>query len=155
MTNLNLFNRVLVKRVGGKGVTPFLPTYATDGSAGFDFYAGHDAILNYGNPVVIDTGLQFEIPKGFGMFLYSRSGMGFNGDIRLGNCVGVIDCDYRGNLFIKLTTDVASWDKTRYIKTGDKIAQGVISHTPRVSFIEVDTLSDTERGSGGFGSTGV
>ena len=102
---------------------------------------------------MISTGLSVEIPSGYGLFIFSRSGQGFKSDVRLANCVGVIDSDYRGEIKIKLTKDVASWAMPSEIKSGDAIAQGVILPYPRVTFVEADELSNTERGTGGFGST--
>ena len=85
------------------------------------------------------------------MLLFSRSGHGFSSGVRLANCVGVIDSDYRGEIKIKLQKD------TEYsyfaINPGDRIAQGLIIPYPRVEFVEGE-LTGTERGAGGFGSTG-
>jgi len=131
------------------------PKYATDGSGAFDISASEDAVLTYGSPAVIKTNLKFEIPSGHAMFIYSRSGHGFNKDTRLANCVGVIDSDYRGELMIKLSMDVGSWQQSMEIKKGDRIAQGVIIPVPKVVFVKSETLSSTKRGENGFGSTGV
>ena len=83
------------------------PTYATDGSGCFDLYAINTlaTLVHEGYPVTFDTGLAFEIPQGYGMFILSRSGHGFNFDTRLANCVGFIDSDYRGEVKVKLTCD--------------------------------------------------
>ena len=86
------------------------------------------------------------------MLVYSRSGHGFKHDTRLANCVGVIDSDYRGELMVKLTYDGA--EDGPFIEPGDRIAQAMIVPVSQVSFDVVDELSDTVRGSGGFGSTG-
>ena len=128
-----------------------LPTYATEGSACFDLYAteGNRADIA---PAVVGTGLAFEIPKGHALLLFSRSGHGFTQDVRLANCVGVIDSDYRGEVKVKLTNDNKFY-KAFYIKEGDRIAQGMIIPVPAVEFVEGE-LSDTARGDGGFGSTG-
>ena len=134
-----------------------IPTYATDGSGAFDLYAiglpdtGVTIDRGMHGPVVIDTGLAFEVPPGHGMFILSRSGMGFKHDIRLANCVGLVDSDYRSGVKVKLTSD----SEIEYcVHNGDRIAQAVILPIPRIKFVEVDELSDTERGTGGFGSTG-
>jgi dUTP pyrophosphatase len=157
--NINQSNPIIVRVKPVEGETPLieyppLPTYATDGSAAFDIHANDDYVLNYGSPVIINTGFIFEIPPGYGMFIYSRSGHGFKDNIRLSNCVGIIDSDYRGELKIKLTMDFPSWQTTYNISKGDRIAQGIVIPTSRVSFILTDSLTETGRGQGGFGSTG-
>jgi len=138
-----------------------LPEYATPGSACFDIYADfrdaledHDVV--YEHNVVVGTGLQFEIPEGNVMLVFSRSGQGFKNNVRLANCVGVIDSDYRGELKVKLTNDNKGVKgNVQYFKHGDRIAQGLILPIEQVSFEVVDELSSTVRGEGGFGSTGV
>ena len=135
--------------------TAKLPTYAHDGDACFDIYS--DGVTSRDSDYVTghlrethSTGLSFEIPTGYAMMIYSRSGMGFNHDVRLANCVGVIDSGYRAEVNIKLTCDgIAS----RYGK-GDRIAQAMLIPVPVVTFEEVTELSDSERGEGGFGSSG-
>lgn len=129
-----------------------LPTYATDGSACFDIYASSEGEVYDSH--TFDTGLSFEVPEGYVMLVFSRSGHGFNNDIRLANCVGVIDSDYRGELKVKLTNDkdINAWYG---FAKGDRIAQAMLIPYPKVSFIEVESLTETERGQGGFGSSGV
>ena len=136
-----------------------LPTYATSGSACFDLYAlsvnksmDNGAILTKDNPVVCGTGLEFEIPEGFAMKIYSRSGHGFKNSVRLINCTGIIDSDYRAEVMVKLVCDMDG--DGLEIKPGERVAQGEIVRVEQCSFIETDTLSETERGTGGFGSTG-
>lgn len=132
-----------------------LPRYATDGSGCFDLYAAQWGTLYHGEPCIFGTGLSFEIPEGCVLLVFSRSGQGFNKDIRLANCVGVIDSDYRGEVKIKLTQDnsVIREDTTVVIDVGDAIAQAMIIPIPKVDFVEVESLSETLRGEGGFGST--
>ncbi len=127
------------------------PEYSTRGSACFDIRTTGECKI-VGNGVVYSTGLSFEIPDGYAMMIYSRSGHGFNSDIRLSNCVGVIDSDYRGELLIKLCTDNIN-NKTE-IYAGDKIAQGMLIEVWNTEFEESEDLSCTDRGSNGFGSTG-
>ena len=122
-----------------------IPTYATDGSGAFDLTALTKSGQTYG------TGLSVELPKGHVMFIYSRSGMGFNHGIRLANCVGVIDSDYRGEIMVKLQSDQSG---SAYPAPGDGIAQGIILKVPYIEFEEVEKLSDTQRGVNGFGSSG-
>lgn len=137
-----------------------LPTYATDGSAAFDIYAyipEKQSIIASGMYNTYSTGLSFEIPEGHVLLIYSRSGHGFNHNIRLSNSVGVFDADYRGELKVKLINDShhhADYYKALKISHGDRIAQGIIMPYPKVEFEEVDSLSETVRGIGGFGSTG-
>lgn len=130
-----------------------MPTYATDGSGWFDLYSINTLprLVQDGHPVVFDTGLAFEIPLGWAMEVYSRSGDGFNRDVRLANCVGIIDADYRGELFVKLTGDSG---KPFEVKSGERIAQAKLVESPRCTFSVVDELSSTARGTGGLGSTG-
>lgn len=138
-----------------EGETPLLPTYGTEGAGAVDLYANEDVQLTYGSPVIVRTGLHLEIPEGYAFFVYSRSGHGFKNNVRLGNCVGVIDSDFRGELMIKLTMDFPSWQETLQISRGHRIAQGVLSPVPKMTFEVVEELSYTERGNGGLGSTGV
>jgi dUTP pyrophosphatase len=132
-----------------------IPKYATDGAACFDLHAvaPENWPLYPGVPSTVRTGLAIEIPKGFVMLIFSRSGHGFKHDIRLANCVGVIDSDYRGEVMVKLTRD-HSQAEPLFFKEGDRIAQAMLIPYPRIELIEVDELSQTERGDGGFGSTG-
>jgi len=134
--------QIKVKKTHPKAV---IPHRETDGSAAFDL----TAVTRDGN--IYGTGLSFEIPHGYAMFVYSRSGHGFKENTRLANCVGVVDSDYRGEVKVKLTRDDGSiimpW-------VGDRVAQAVIMRLPKVEMIESDTLKDTRRGTGGFGSTG-
>lgn len=129
------------------------PRYGSDGAAAFDLFTYEDFELHYANPVVVNTGIAMEIPEGYGLFLFSRSSQGFKADTRLANCVGVIDSDYRGEIKVKLTKDVASWAMPSTVKAGVAIAQGVVMPYQKVTLIESDSLSETGRGSNGFGST--
>lgn len=133
-----------------------LPQYATPGSACFDLHAclpDNDAAISTGpNPsVIVPTGLAFAIPDGHVMLVFSRSGHAFKQDTRLANCVGVIDSDYRGELMVKLTKDEPG---SLFFTHGERVAQAMVVPLPRVDLVEVDELDDTERGTGGFGSTG-
>jgi dUTP pyrophosphatase len=135
--------------------TAKLPTYATDGSGGFDFYADISGSqhVDIDCPVTISTGLAVQIPEGYGLLLIGRSGHGFKFATRLANCVGLIDSDYRGEIKIRLQRDAIE-NIPMHIANGDRIAQGFIVEMPRVNWIEVDELDETARGEGGFGSTG-
>lgn len=132
-----------------------MPSYATDGAGCFDLYSvTHcETEITNGRPVVVGTGLAFEIPEGHVMLIFSRSGHGFKHSTRLANCVGVIDSDYRGEVQVKLTRDSAAEGPLR-VTVGDRIAQAMIVPVEQAFFEWVDELSSTSRGSGGFGSTG-
>lgn len=135
-----------------------LPTWGTDGAACFDLYAatvegGSERRPLY-DTLLIDTGLAVEIPPGWAMLIYSRSGHGFKSLVRLANCVGVIDSDYRGSIAVRLVRD-SDDEWTPMFGPGDRIAQALLTPVYRPEFIEVEELSSTARGEGGFGSTGA
>ena len=139
-----------------------VPKYATAGAACFDLHAFrvygsqyNHVTTEHGHPITCQTGLAFEVPEGHVMLIFSRSGHGFKQGLRLSNCVGVIDSDYRGEVCVQLTQDARYDAPHTEIKPGDRIAQAMLVPIPRVELIEVEELSDTERGAGGFGSTGV
>lgn len=140
--------KVKVKRLSNAAQ---LPIYATDGSGAFDLMATGRHIEGY--TATYGTDLAFEIPEGHVMLVVSRSGHGFRDDLRLANCVGVIDSDYRGDVKVKLAYDGDRYPDWPYV--GDRVAQGIILPIPAVEFEEVDELSETKRGAGGFGSTGA
>jgi dUTP pyrophosphatase len=129
------------------------PKYATDGSGCFDLFTLTDGAIDPLGSTVVDLGLSFEVPQGYTMLVMSRSGHGFNFGIRLANGVGVIDSDYRGAVKVALASDNAH--QVFRFAAGDRIAQAMLVPTPLVHLIEVDELSQTERGAGGFGSTGA
>jgi len=127
-----------------------IPKYATEGSACFDLVATKRTI--HGSTATYETGLAFEIPKGHVLMIYSRSGHGFNDALRLSNCTGVIDADYRGEVKVKLQADSLHPDWPR---VGDRVAQAMLVKLPVVELEEVEELTETKRGQGGFGSTGA
>lgn len=140
-----------------------LPHFASAGAACFDLYAdSSEGLSEDGNWIhteigrdstcVFGTGLAFEIPPGFALMVYSRSGHGFKSDVSLSNAVGVIDSDYRGEVKVKLRNDGT---RPFVVCRGDRIAQAMMVMLPSVSGFEVvEDLSRTERGAGGLGSTG-
>lgn len=139
--------KIKIKKLSKEAVTP---SYATDGSGAFDLTCTNSSVvLPHG---FFHTGLAFEIPKGSVMLLFSRSGHGFAKDIRLANCVGVIDSDYRGEVKIKLANDGVHFQK---FNAGERIAQAIVIPVPQVEFEVTEELEETERGEGGFGSTGA
>lgn len=128
-----------------------LPVYASNGAACFDLCAVHDVLVHPGTTMLVSTGLAFEVPDAHVLLLYPRSGLATRG-LRLANCVGVVDSDYRGDVMIALHNDSRD---AMLVKAGDRIAQGMIIQAARHGFVESKDLSSTERGAGGFGSTGV
>ena len=140
-----------------------IPTYGTPGAGCFDLYAATVEGMRFmgrnvwsTSPVTCDTGLAFDVPDGHVMLIFSRSGHGFKDDVRLANCTGVIDSDYRGPVQVKLTCDKEDDEVSVpfHVKPGDRIAQAMIIPVPTVEFVLVDELGATARGAGGFGSTG-
>ena len=131
-----------------------IPTRGSEKAAGYDLYAALEERVRIAphETVKIDTGLQFEIPDGYFAAIYARSGIAAKEGLRPANCTGVCDSDYRGNYIVALHNDS---DKTRNVEPGERIAQMVVIPYLSVSFEEVDELSGTERGAGGFGSTGT
>ena len=128
-----------------------MPVYASEGAACFDLHALEDVILSDSGSCKVRTGLSVAVPDGWVLMVFSRSGHGFNHSVRLSNCVGIIDSDYRGELMIALQSDSC----VRFsASAGERIAQAMLMPALRCTFREVDELSETVRGSGGFGSTG-
>lgn len=131
-----------------------LPHRATRYSAGADLFAcipGPVEILP-GQTVKIGTGLAWEVPQGYAAFLYGRSGLGVKHGIAPANCVGVCDADYRGEVIIGLHNHS---DEPFTVHPNDRIAQVVIAPVLEAVFEQAGELSDTSRGAGGFGSTGI
>lgn len=127
-----------------------LPTYASDGASAFDFYAAETKRIE-GCTEKISLGVAVEVPKGWVLLIMPRSSIGANTPLRMANSVGVIDSDYRGT--IHALYEVPMTD-THIINEGERIAQGMLVPAPRVNIKEVETLSMTDRGVNGFGSTG-
>jgi len=129
-----------------------IPYYATKGSSCFDVKIIEDIVLYPGEIKPIRTGLKFEIPIGCEMQVRQRSGISSKYPNYIANAPGTIDSDYRGELFI-LT--VNNTDKSWHIEKGTRFAQCKISKYEKVDIIEVNDISKTERGDGGFGHTGL
>ena len=129
-----------------------LPEYKTSGAAAFDFESVIDIIINPNETKIIPTGLAFEIPDGYELQVRPRSGLSAKTKLRVSNSPGTIDSDYRGEVCIIL--DNISSEESYTINKGERIAQGVISKVEKITFEEVENLSETERGEAGFGSTG-
>lgn len=131
-----------------------LPKRSTEGSAGLDLYAciEKEILLNPGKKVFIPCGIAVSLPSNeYAAFIFARSGLGVKHGITLSNGVGVVDSDYRGEIGAGL---INLGEEPYVIKPGDRIAQMVIMPVSCMPVIEVESLDDTERGSGGFGSTG-
>lgn len=128
-----------------------LPRYQTDGAACFDLHSVESGRVPANSATAFRTGLAAEVPPGHVMLIYSRSGHGFKNSLRLVNAVGVIDSDYRGEIAVKIRNDSPV---SFAFHAGDRIAQAMILQLPHVDIFEVGELSETERGAGGFGSTG-
>lgn len=137
-----------------QGRLPALPEHATGGSAGADLHANIDEAVTL-EPMaraVIPTGLAMELPDaGYGAFVFARSGLGIRHGITLSNGVGVIDSDYRGEISVGL---VNLSDTAYTIQPGERIAQLCILPVAQFTAVEAEELTQTGRGSGGFGSTG-
>ena len=133
--------------------TAKLPTRGSASAAGYDLYADIEKEVRIAphTTEMIGTGLSMEIPEGYFGAIFARSGLASTEALRPANCVGVVDSDYRGPFMIALHND---GEQERVITPGERIAQLVVIPYLPVEFIEADTLSDTGRGSGGFGSTG-
>ena len=138
-----------------------IPTYATDGSACMDLYAATvnsakniGDVVYQGHPVTVDTGLAFEVPPGWMLKIHPRSGLKFKHGVEA--FAGVIDSDFRGSVQILLESADDNYDTLPLrIKPGDRVAQASMIPSPRVTFHVVEQLSITDRGAGGFGSTGA
>ena len=131
-----------------------IPCRATDGAAGMDLYACLDEPLTLapGQLAIVPTGIAIELPdNSCAAFLYARSGLGVKHGICLSNGVGVIDSDYRGEVCAGLC-NVS--DKPYVIEPGERVCQMVIAPVLLLEFVETAALSGTDRGAGGFGSTG-
>lgn len=143
---------VRVKKLEGNNLP--LPAYATKGSAGFDLSAciTTEETLAPGEIKLIPTGLSFEIPEGYEIQIRPRSGLAAKNGISIVNTPGTIDSDYRGEVKIIMINH----SKTPFvIKRGERIAQAVLNAAPQAQLIEAEELTDTTRGAGGFGHTGV
>jgi dUTP pyrophosphatase len=129
-----------------------LPSYAHAGDAGMDVYAVENNILNPGERKLIPTGLSFEVPVGYEMQVRPKSGLALKNGITLVNTPGTLDSGYRGELKVIL---INHSNEKYEVKKGEKIAQIVIAKYEEAEMQEVQELSETQRGAGGFGSTGL
>jgi dUTP pyrophosphatase len=131
-----------------------VPTYGSQFAAGADLYActnGETVEFAPGETKLIKTGLAMEIPEGYAGLIYARSGIANKRGLAPSNKVGVVDSDYRGEIMVSLHNHSL---ETQSITDGERIAQMVIAPFLKVEYTEVEELTDTVRGEGGFGSTG-
>lgn len=130
-----------------------IPTYGSEYSAGADLYALTDEpiVIEPGKTVLVHTGISIEIPEGYGGFIYARSGLSTKRGLAPANKVGVIDADYRGELMVSLYNQSGV---AQTVESKERIAQLVIAPFLKAEFVLSNDLSETERGVGGFGSTG-
>ena len=131
-----------------------LPTYGTAYSAGADLYAclEQSVVLKPGQTLLIPTGIGMEIPMGYAGLIYARSGLSTKKGLAPANKVGVIDADYRGEIQVPLYNQSR---ENQTVEPGERIAQLVITPFLKAVFEETDVLQETQRGEGGFGSTGT
>jgi dUTP pyrophosphatase len=130
-----------------------LPQYAIQGDAGMDVFSSIDCVIAPGERAVIPTGIAIALPEGFVAFAHPRSGLAAKHGISIVNAPGTIDSGYRGEIkIILINTDK---DEPFDIKRGDRIAQLVFQKFESAQFFEVELLPQSQRASGGFGSTGV
>ncbi len=127
------------------------PTYGTAAAAGADLYALDALTLAPGETALVHTGLALEIPEGYVGLIFARSGLATKRGLAPANKVGVIDADYRGEIMVALYNQSAV---TQTVESGERVAQLVITPFLQADFSESESLSDTARGEGGFGSTG-
>ena len=146
----NALKQVKVKRIHPNAK---LPVYASAGAAAADVCTVSDSrvVINPGCSAVLATGLTFEVPPGYELKVYSRSGHGFKSGIRLSNCTGVLDSDYRGELMVKLHNDS---DTAYCVEAGERICQVQVNKALQHQFVDAELLSNTARGTDGLGSTG-
>ncbi len=131
-----------------------IPTYGSADAAGADLYACIDEAVTIqpSQTVLIPTGLSMEIEQGFAGFIYARSGLATKRGLAPANKVGVIDSDYRGQVMVSLHNHT---EQPQTVEPGERVAQMVFAPVYQAQFCETDALQDTERGTGGFGSTGT
>jgi dUTP pyrophosphatase len=129
-----------------------LPVYAHPGDAGADLVSTDDVVLGPGERATVGTGLKIALPNGYVGFVVPRSGLAMKHGLTIVNAPGTVDAGYRGELRVTLLNTDAR--ESYAIAAGDRIAQLIVMSVPRVRFVEVERLPGSDRGEGGFGSTG-
>lgn len=151
--NINISNKIKINYINKSSNKN--PVYAKEGDSGFDLRANESGELKPLERKLVGTGLYFELPDGFELQIRPRSGLAFKNGVTVLNSPGTVDTGYRGEikvLLINISNEIFTWDK------GERIAQGVVAHRISSDFgdlVEVTEINETERGVGGFGSTGV
>jgi dUTP pyrophosphatase len=145
-------NREAVIKFKRLDKTVYLPKYQSDGAVGLDLQASEDTVVSPHNRQMVSTGLAVEIPIGFEGQIRPRSGLASKNGVSVINSPGTIDPDYRGEIKVCLVNhdNIANF----VVKTGDRIAQLVICPVIKPTIVEVEELSNSQRGENGFGSTG-
>ncbi len=143
--------KIRVKKLSEKAV---LPAYGSEYAAGADLYACTESEITIAPhaTVMIPTGIALELPVGYAGFVYARSGLASKRNLAPANKVGVIDCDYRGEVKVALHNH---GETPQTVAAGERVAQLVVAPYITAEFTEAEELSDTVRGAGGFGSTGT
>lgn len=129
-----------------------MPAYAHPGDAGADLHAAEALVLQPGERATVGTGVAIALPDGYVGFVVPRSGLAFKHGITIVNAPGTVDAGYRGEIKVALLNTDAS--RPHPIEVGDRIAQLVVMPVSRARFVEVERLPGSQRGEGGFGSTG-
>ena len=143
---------IIVRYTNSPGAEPIVPAYATPGSAGCDLHITHTAYLQPGDRLLVSTGICLEIPNGYEAQVRPRSGLAAKKGITVLNSPGTIDADYRGEVKVCL---VNLGKEIQILEKGERVAQLVFSKIYQASFEKAQELSETSRGGGGFGSTGL
>ena len=138
-----------IKLLSDKAMIPYR---GSEEAAGYDLYSTDSININPGECKLISTGIAMQLPNGYFGAIFPRSGTAVKRGLRLANCVGVIDSDYRGEVKVPLYNDS---QEIQTVEQGERIAQLIILPYATVSFEIVDELTDTIRGNGGFNSTGI
>lgn len=133
-------------------IAPEAPAYAHPGDAGADLVAAESVRLEPGQRALVGTGVRIALPEGYAAFVVPRSGLAAKHGITIVNAPGTVDAGYRGEIKVSLlNTDT---ENAFDVNVGDRIAQLIVMPVPRARFIPVETLPESVRGEGGFGSTG-
>ena len=142
--------KINIKKLNDKAI---IPAYGSAYAAGADLYAciENDVLVKPHETVLIPTGIAIELPEGLAGLIYARSGLATKKGLAPANKVGVVDCDYRGEVKVSLHNHS---EVPQTVAVGERVAQLVITPYITAEFVTVDELSETVRGAGGFGSTG-
>ena len=141
--------KIFIKKINSDAI---IPRYANPGDAGMDLFSISEHLLRPGERCLVSTGLSFEIPEGYEVQIRPRSGLALKKGISIVNSPGTVDSGYRGEIGIII---INHGQENFEIKKGDKIAQAVINKFEVGEIEEVDELNESERGAGGYGSTGL